>query len=251
MPPFRPPEQSWACADTEKSVAATNGMRSFAFMSEPPFKLAANLRRAPSAQRAHRDFNDPPVIATCRAEYSASTVSMANIHALSCPSLTLNPPAVPGRLSKGESCPPTPSDFTACSVRRRSESIGRSSTPTQWSNGCRRTASPARSTIWMRKSAVPTRCRSRTSLRAIATLSAASISNWCPTNASATPTSSTTRTCPARCRTTVSLKKVSCGTELNIVQEGIPSVIPAEACYLGWQESLTLLAQLVEAEIPG
>jgi hypothetical protein len=48
---------------------------------------------------------------------------------------------------------------------------------------------------------------------------------------------------------TVSLKMVSCGTELNIVQEGIPAVIPLEACYLGWQESLTLLAKLVEAEI--
>jgi uncharacterized protein YndB with AHSA1/START domain len=52
-------------------------------------------------------------------------------------------------------------------------------------------------------------------------------------------------------RTTVSLKKVSCGTELSIVQEGIPAVIPTEVCYLGWQESLTLLAYLVEAEIPG
>ena len=52
-------------------------------------------------------------------------------------------------------------------------------------------------------------------------------------------------------QTTVSLKKVSVGTELNIVQEGIPEAIPAEACYLGWQESLTLLAQLIEAEIPG
>ena len=50
---------------------------------------------------------------------------------------------------------------------------------------------------------------------------------------------------------TVSFGKVSCGTELNIVQEGIPDVIPLEACHLGWQESLTLLAQLVEAEIPG
>lgn len=50
--------------------------------------------------------------------------------------------------------------------------------------------------------------------------------------------------------TTVSLKQVSCGTELDIVQEGIPGMIPPEACYLGWQESLTLLAQLVEAEIP-
>ena len=51
-------------------------------------------------------------------------------------------------------------------------------------------------------------------------------------------------------QTTITLKKVSCGTELNITQEGVPDVIPAEACYLGWQESLILLAKLVEAEIP-
>jgi hypothetical protein len=51
--------------------------------------------------------------------------------------------------------------------------------------------------------------------------------------------------------TTVALRPVSCGTELNIVQEGIPEAIPTESCYLGWQESLLLLAQLVEAEIPG
>jgi uncharacterized protein YndB with AHSA1/START domain len=56
---------------------------------------------------------------------------------------------------------------------------------------------------------------------------------------------------PGEMQTTISLKKVSCGTELNIVEEGIPEAIPPEACYLGWQESLTLLAQLVEAEIPG
>lgn len=55
---------------------------------------------------------------------------------------------------------------------------------------------------------------------------------------------------PGDMQTTVSLKPVSCGTDLSIVQEGIPDVIPAEACYLGWQESLTLLAKLVEAEIP-
>ena len=48
---------------------------------------------------------------------------------------------------------------------------------------------------------------------------------------------------------TITLKPVSCGTELNVVQEGVPDIIPAEACYLGWQESLTLLAKLVEAEI--
>ena len=51
-------------------------------------------------------------------------------------------------------------------------------------------------------------------------------------------------------RTTITLNKVSCGTELNVVQEGIPAPIPTEACYLGWQESLALLAKLVEAEIP-
>jgi uncharacterized protein YndB with AHSA1/START domain len=54
---------------------------------------------------------------------------------------------------------------------------------------------------------------------------------------------------PGEMQTTVSLTKVFCGTEINIVQEGIPEVIPVQACYLGWQESLTLLAQLVEAEI--
>jgi uncharacterized protein YndB with AHSA1/START domain len=55
---------------------------------------------------------------------------------------------------------------------------------------------------------------------------------------------------PGAIRVTISLKKVSCGTEVNITQEGIPDIIPAEACYLGWQESLALLAKLVEAEIP-
>jgi uncharacterized protein YndB with AHSA1/START domain len=55
---------------------------------------------------------------------------------------------------------------------------------------------------------------------------------------------------PGEMQTTVILKKVFCGTEVNITQEGIPAVIPTESCYLGWQESLTLLAKLVEAEIP-
>ncbi len=55
---------------------------------------------------------------------------------------------------------------------------------------------------------------------------------------------------PGEMSVTVTLKKVSCGTEMTIVQKGIPSVIPVESCYLGWQESLSLLAQLVEAEIP-
>jgi uncharacterized protein YndB with AHSA1/START domain len=55
---------------------------------------------------------------------------------------------------------------------------------------------------------------------------------------------------PGEMQTTITLQQVSVGTELTIVQEGVPAVIPAEACYLGWQESLTLLRKLVEAEIP-
>ena len=55
---------------------------------------------------------------------------------------------------------------------------------------------------------------------------------------------------PGEMQTTIILKQVFCGTELDITQEGVPAVIPVEACYLGWQESLTLLAKLVEAEIP-
>jgi uncharacterized protein YndB with AHSA1/START domain len=55
---------------------------------------------------------------------------------------------------------------------------------------------------------------------------------------------------PGEMRTTITLKKVSCGTEVTIVQEDLPAAIPAEACYLGWQESLISLAKLVEAEIP-
>lgn len=55
---------------------------------------------------------------------------------------------------------------------------------------------------------------------------------------------------PGEMKTTITLRQVSCGTELNIVQEGVPEMIPAEACYLGWQESLTQLAQMVEPTIP-
>jgi len=55
---------------------------------------------------------------------------------------------------------------------------------------------------------------------------------------------------PGEIQTTITLNQVSVGTEMNVVQEGVPGVIPAEACYLGWQDSLVLLAKLVEAEIP-
>ena len=54
---------------------------------------------------------------------------------------------------------------------------------------------------------------------------------------------------PGEMQCTITLKKVSCGTELNIVQEGVPAAIPTEMCYLGWQDSLILLAKLVEPEI--
>ena len=56
---------------------------------------------------------------------------------------------------------------------------------------------------------------------------------------------------PGEMVTTITLTKVSCGTELQVTQEGVPAVIPPEMCHLGWQESLALLAQLVEPEIPG
>ena len=56
---------------------------------------------------------------------------------------------------------------------------------------------------------------------------------------------------PGEIQVTITLRKVDCGTELGVVQEGIPALIPLESCYLGWQESLSLLARLVEAEIPG
>ena len=55
---------------------------------------------------------------------------------------------------------------------------------------------------------------------------------------------------PGEMQTTITLKPVFCGTELNITQAGVPAAIPLEACYLGWQESLALLEKLVEAEIP-
>jgi uncharacterized protein YndB with AHSA1/START domain len=56
---------------------------------------------------------------------------------------------------------------------------------------------------------------------------------------------------PGEMQVTITLNKVSVGTELSIVQEGVPDIIPPDGCYLGWQESLILLAKLVEAEIPG
>ena len=103
----------------------------------------------------------------------------------------------------------------------------------------------------MAESAAPTRCRSPTSPPATATRSAATYLELVPNERIRYTDEFDDPNLPGEMQTTVSLTAVSCGTELSIVQEGMPDVIPLEACYLGWQESLTLLAQLVEAEIPG
>ena len=79
--------------------------------------------------------------------------------------------------------------------------------------------------------------------------SAASTSNSCPHERIRYTDKFDDPNLPGEMQTTVTLREVSCGTELSVVQEGIPEVIPLEACYLGWQESLTLLAKLVEPEI--
>lgn len=73
--------------------------------------------------------------------------------------------------------------------------------------------------------------------------------SWCQTNAFNTDKFDDPNL-SGEMQNTITFKQVSVGTEVNIVQEGVPAFIPAEACYLGWQESLKLLAQLVEAEIP-
>ena len=88
----------------------------------------------------------------------------------------------------------------ACCAPHPNASTGRSSMRMPWPSGCRPTGSPARCTRWTLASAAPTGCRSPTSPRSTATRSAASIWSWCRSSAFATPPSSTTRTCPARCR---------------------------------------------------
>ena len=119
---------------------------------------------------------------------------------------------------------------------------------TQWPSGFHRTDLRARFIIWTPKSAALTRCRSRISPLARVTPSAELELTRCEriryTNKFDAPN------LPGEMQTTITLKLVFCGTELNITQEGIPAAILPEACYLGWQESLMLLANLVEAEIP-
>ena len=78
---------------------------------------------------------------------------------------------------------------------------------------------------------------------------AANMSNSSRANVSVTPTNSTIPNLPGEMQVIVTLKKVSVGTEVDITQAGVPDIIPPEACYLGWQESLRNLARLVEPEI--
>ena len=103
---------------------------------------------------------------------------------------------------------------------------------------------------WTPKWAAPIRCRSRISRRATAIPLAGRIVELAPHERIRYTDKFDDPNLPGEMQTTVTLKKVSCGTELNVVQEGVPGVIPAEACYLGWQESLAQLAKLVEPEIP-
>ncbi len=85
--------------------------------------------------------------------------------------------------------------------------------------------------------------------RATAIRLAGNTSNWFRTNGSGTRTGLTIQICPGKSKERSRSKRDRSGREVQIVQEGVPAVIPPEACYLGWQESLVLLGQLVEAEI--
>jgi uncharacterized protein YndB with AHSA1/START domain len=110
---------------------------------------------------------------------------------------------------------------------------------------------PGRCTRWTRRLAADTKCRSPISATGRATPSAGQNAELVPNERLRYTDKFDDPNMPGEMQMSITLKKVSCGTELNIVQEGVPDVIPAEMCYLGWQESLILLAKLVEAEIPG
>ena len=97
--------------------------------------------------------------------------------------------------------------------------------------------------------AARTRCRSRTLRQARATRSAERYVELVPHELIRYTDRFDDPNLPGEIQVTVRLKKVSVGTEVNVVQDGVPDIIPAEACYLGWQESLAQLAQLVEPNI--
>jgi uncharacterized protein YndB with AHSA1/START domain len=115
---------------------------------------------------------------------------------------------------------------------------GRSSIRTQWPNGCLRTDSPAGFTSYTNFTSGKSHSFGGEYLELVPNERIRHTDKFDDPNL------------PGVMQVTITFKKVSVGTELNIIQEGVPDVIPAEACYLGWQESLALLAQLVEPEIP-
>ena len=106
----------------------------------------------------------------------------------------------------------------------------------RWRNGCRPTALHAPCITSMRKSAAHSKCPFGISRPAPAIRSAASMSSWCPHERLRYTDKFDDPNLPGLLQVTVTLKEVSVGTELNIVQEGVPDVIPPEACYLGWQD---------------
>ena len=123
---------------------------------------------------------------------------------------------------------------------------------TRWPSGCRPTASPARSITGRQGRRQLPDVVHEFHHRHEPLVRRRSIWSSCPTSASATPTSSTTRTCPASMRShRLAEERCPCGTEINIEQANLPTVIPVEMCYLGWQQSLAQLALLVEPDIPG
>jgi uncharacterized protein YndB with AHSA1/START domain len=121
---------------------------------------------------------------------------------------------------------------------------------TRWQSGFHRMDSRARFITSTRRSAALIRCRSRISPAARAFPFGGTYLELKPDEVLRYTDKFDDANLPGEMITTIALKKVSCGTELNVTQEGIPAVVPAEACYMGWQESLILLAKLVEAEIP-
>ena len=121
--------------------------------------------------------------------------------------------------------------------------------PIPWPNDCRRTASPARSSRWTPRWAAAGACPSSNSPTGSEISFGGKYLELVPRERISYISIFDDKNLPGEMETTITLKAVSAGVEINIVQEGIPAVIPADKCYVGWQQSLMLLEQLVEAEI--
>src|SRR5207248_4401614 len=142
-----------------------------------------------------------------------------------------------------------PCACTVFSQPHRRRFIAHSSKRTRSRSGCRPAALPAPCITCNRKSAARSKCRSGTSQQGTATRFTANTLSSFRNELVRYTDKFDDPNLAGDIQVTVSLKKVSVGTEINIVQEGLPEIIPLEACYLGWQESLQNLARLVEPEI--